>query len=156
MESILNYEYRICVAGSRSWHDSPVFDIAVRAYLSWIRTCIEKAGRNERYAFISGDAWRGPDRMIIDWAKENGEKCFEFPADWDEYGKAAGHIRNGEMRKVLTHLLVFWDGESKGTKEMIDNTIKMGVNNVFLVSVKPDEWWLEYQRRKREKKAAAR
>ncbi|BAW19315.1 putative GTP-binding protein [Ralstonia phage RP31] len=94
--------------------------------------------------------------MIVDWAEENGEPCFKFPAKWDELGKAAGHIRNAEMRTALTHLLVFWDGESKGTKEMIDNTIKMGINNVFLVSVKPDEWWIDYQRRKREKKFAAR
>lgn len=121
-----------------------VFDLAVRSYVSW-------AGRHHPYAFISGDAWRGPDRLIIEWAEANNVPCFKYPADWDHLGKRAGHIRNAEMRQDLTHLLVFWDGESKGTKEMIENTMKIDGANVFIVLVQQDEWWKDYQRRKREK-----
>ena len=135
-----DYPVRICVAGSRSWHDRRMFDIILREYLSW-------AGVGS-YAFISGVAWRGPDRMIIDWASENNVPCFEFEADWDQFGKAAGHIRNGVMRKHLTHLLVFWDGESRGTKEMIENTMKLENAHVFVVFVEPDRDWIERQRRK--------
>ena len=135
-----DYPVRICVAGSRSWHDRRMFDIILREYLSW-------AGVGP-YAFISGVAWRGPDRMIIDWADENNVPCFEFEADWDNLGKAAGHIRNGVMRKHLTHLLVFWDGESRGTKEMIENTMKLEHAHVFVILVEPDPEWVEKQRRK--------
>lgn len=70
-----DYPVRICVAGSRSWHDRRMFDIILREYLSW-------AGVGP-YAFISGVAWRGPDRMIIDWASENNVPCFEFEAEWE-------------------------------------------------------------------------
>lgn len=135
-----DYPVRICVAGSRSFHDRKKFDAVLRLYLSWAGV--------KPYAFISGDAWRGPDRMIIDYAEEHQLPCFKFPADWETHGKAAGHIRNGVMRKHLTHLLVFWDGESKGTKEMIDNTLKLGITRIFVVLVEPDKEWVERQQRK--------
>lgn len=134
-----DYPVRICVAGSRSFHDPEKFDILLRAYLSWAGV--------EPYALISGVAWRGPDKLAIDWALENGIPCFEFPADWDGLGKKAGHVRNGEMRKHLTHLLAFWDGESRGTKEMIEQTEKMGAS-VTVIYVTPDEEWVEMQQRK--------
>jgi hypothetical protein len=135
-----DYQVRICVAGSRSWHDQRTFDIFLREYISWAGV--------EPYAFISGVAWRGPDRMIIDWANENNVPCFEFEADWDKFKKAAGYIRNGEMRKHLTHLLVFWDGVSRGTKEMIESTMKLEGAHVFVVFVDPDKEWIEKQQQK--------
>jgi hypothetical protein len=134
-----DYPVRICVAGSRSFHDPVKFDAILRAYLSW-------AGI-EPYAFMSGKASRGPDDLIISWCKENNVPCFEFPADWDEFGKGAGFIRNAVMRKNLTHLLALWDGKSRGTKEMIEQTKKMGAH-VFVVFVQPDEEWEEMQRQK--------
>lgn len=135
-----DYPVRICVAGSRSFHNQQMFDAVLKAYLSWAGV--------DPYAFISGDAWRGPDRMIIEWAEAHNVPCFKFPADWDAHGKAAGYIRNGEMRKRLTHLLVFWDGVSTGTKEMIENTRKLENVHVFVVYVKPDPEWIERQQQK--------
>lgn len=135
-----DYLVRICVAGSRSWHNAYLFDICLRAFLSW-------AGAGQKYALISGDAWRGPDRLAIEWADQHSVPCFTFPADWEGLGKAAGHIRNGTMRKHLTHLLVFWDGQSRGTREMIDNTKKKGVH-VSVILVRPDREWLEREERR--------
>lgn len=139
--ALMDYEVRICVAGSRSWHVPETFDLVLKKYLSW-------AAKDKDYTFISGDAWRGPDRMIVQWAEAHNVPCFKYPADWDQYGKRAGHIRNAEMRQSLTHLLAFWDGASRGTKEMIDNTKKLGDRSVFVVEVKPDHEWLARQRRK--------
>lgn len=136
------YPIRICVAGSRSFHDSYLFDIFLRAFLSW-------AGIGQ-YAFISGDAWRGADRMIIDWADDNNVPCFKFPADWDQFGKSAGFIRNAEMRTQLTHLLVFWDGESRGTREMIEKTMKIENTHVSVVLVRPDAAWVERESKRKE------
>lgn len=45
-----------------------------------------------------------------------------FEANWKEFGKAAGPIRNEQMAKYGTHLLAFWDLKSKGTKNMILNS----------------------------------
>lgn len=138
---LYDYPVRICVAGSRSFHDPIKFDAILRAFLSW-------AGI-EPYALISGKAWRGPDKLAIDWAKENNVPCFEFEAQWDEYGKAAGMIRNAVMRKHLTHLLAIWDGKSRGTLEMIRQTEKIEGVHVSVVTVMPDKEWLERQRWKK-------
>ena len=49
-----------------------------------------------------------------------GYSVKEFPAQWNEFGKRAGYIRNEEMAKYADACVAFWDGESKGTKHMID------------------------------------
>lgn len=135
------YDARICVAGSRSFHDSIKFDAILRDYLSWISV--------KNIAFISGGARRGADAMIIEWAKKHGYPCFVFLADWDANGKAAGHMRNALMRENLTHLLAFWDGESKGTEEMVDKTMDIveRQRDVALIMVKPDSGWNAYKAR---------
>lgn len=57
----------------------------------------------------------------------------KFPADWDRYGKRGGYIRNEEMAKYSVKdnnygmLIAFWDGESRGTKHMINLANKHGV-----------------------------
>lgn len=43
-----------------------------------------------------------------------------FPANWDEYGKSAGPIRNKQMADYADALILFWDGTSKGSKSMLD------------------------------------
>lgn len=50
----------------------------------------------------------------------------EFPADWDKYGKAAGHIRNTEMANYSDALLIIWDGESKGSSNMKYQMLQLG------------------------------
>lgn len=124
-----DYPVRICVAGSRTINDYEQFDGFLRAFLTW-------AGR-EPFALVSGSARHGPDRMVIDWAKENNVPCFEFPADWDAFGKRAGMIRNGVMRKNITHLLAIWDGKSRGTLEMIESSRKIESIHVSVVTVSP-------------------
>ena len=62
---------------------------------------------------------RGVDRMGRRWAIENGIPIKEFPANWGEYGNAAGPIRNGEMADYADALIAIWDGQSRGTADMI-------------------------------------
>lgn len=45
---------------------------------------------------IEGGA-RGADRIARNWAENRGIPVRTFPADWDKYGRAAGHIRNTQM-----------------------------------------------------------
>ena len=68
---------------------------------------------------VSGLA-NGPDKLGIEVAKELHLPWAEFPADWDKHGKSAGMIRNSEMADYATRGLIFWDGKSKGTANMID------------------------------------
>lgn len=49
-----------------------------------------------------------------------------FPADWDQFGKAAGPIRNREMAEYADELLALWDSKSPGTKNMILEMLKVG------------------------------
>lgn len=68
---------------------------------------------------VSGKA-RGADSLGEKYAKEKSYSIKEFPANWDKFGKRAGYIRNEEMANYADACVVFWDGESKGTKHMID------------------------------------
>ena len=68
---------------------------------------------------VSGTA-RGVDQLGENIAKQRCIKVKRFPADWDKYGKSAGYRRNAEMAEYADQLLAVWDGESKGTKHMID------------------------------------
>lgn len=75
---------------------------------------------------------RGADLLGKEFAEKNGLIVHEFPADWKGLGKAAGHIRNVEMGKFVKEhnglILALWDGESRGTKHMLewcrDNQVK--------------------------------
>ena len=67
---------------------------------------------------ISGTA-KGADQLGERWAIDNKLPLIRMPADWDKYGRRAGYIRNAEMAAKADHLLAFWDGESRGTKNMI-------------------------------------
>lgn len=72
---------------------------------------------------VSGTA-RGPDQLGERWAEENNISCVKFQPDWDTHGQSAGHIRNAEMAQYGEAVIVFWDGASKGTKNMIDVSLK--------------------------------
>lgn len=84
---------------------------------------------------VSGGA-AGVDMIGEMWAAANKVPIKRFPADWNNlttpdaiprprkdgsfYNKRAGYDRNIEMAKYATGLIVFWDGQSKGTKSMIE------------------------------------
>jgi hypothetical protein len=52
----------------------------------------------------------------------------KFPANWTSLGRKAGPIRNREMAEYADALIAIWDGKSKGTKSMIDEAKKRGLN----------------------------
>ena len=69
---------------------------------------------------------RGADHLGKLWAAFHGVPVVEFPADWDKYKKAAGHIRNAQMAEYGDALLIFiWD-ESRGSMNMLEQMGKLG------------------------------
>lgn len=74
---------------------------------------------------VSGGA-RGVDTVGENIALLMGYSVKQFPADWETYGKAAGPIRNAQMAEYADALIAIWDGESRGTKNMIDTMQKLG------------------------------
>ena len=47
-------------------------------------------------AIIQGTS-RGADTLAAEWGWERGITVCSFPADWDQYGRRAGTIRNQRM-----------------------------------------------------------
>lgn len=73
---------------------------------------------------VSGGA-KGVDSVAIR-AAHGKIPIKTFLPDWEKYGKAAGPIRNREMAEYADALIAIWDGESKGTKNMIAEMEKLG------------------------------
>ena len=111
-------EFKLIVAGGRDFNDYHSLSKAISDLAE-----VELADR--AVSIVSGMA-RGADRMAYDFAKLNNVVVHEFPADWDRYGKAAGYRRNAEMAAFADGLLAFWDGSSRGTKNMIETMMKLG------------------------------
>ena len=99
---------KLIIAGSR---EGFTYGDVVEAFDSLIDTVISE--------IVSGGA-RGVDRFGEQLAKARGIPLNVKPANWDKYGKSAGYIRNKEMAEYADALLALWDGESRGTKHMID------------------------------------
>jgi len=85
---------------------------------------------------VSGCA-RGADRLGEKWAGAQGIPIARFPANWDNYGKRAGFIRNSEMAEYADACIVFWNGSSKGTKHMIDVAKRKAGMRLITVKVAP-------------------
>ena len=112
---------KLIIAGGRDFTDYKLLEHEVKQFI------IEIAGdqklRRDDVEIVSGLA-RGADSLGIDFANEHWLPVVEFIADWDKYGKSAGPFRNEEMAKYATHCIVFWDGKSTGSKNMIENCKK--------------------------------
>jgi len=75
---------------------------------------------------VSGTA-KGADQMGEFWADLHDIPVARFPAEWVKYGKSAGYRRNVEMADYADALIAVWDGESRGTKHMIDIAEEKGL-----------------------------
>jgi hypothetical protein len=69
----------------------------------------------------------GVDRVGEAWATTNRIPTKVFYAEWQIYGRAAGPIRNAKMAEYADALVAVWDGESRGTRSMIDLAGKSGI-----------------------------
>lgn len=75
---------------------------------------------------IQGDA-PGADYLAKEWARENSVECLSFPADWQQYGKRAGYIRNTQMlEEGKPDLIIAFPG-GKGTDMMVMLSESAGV-----------------------------
>lgn len=115
---------KVIIAGSRTITDPQVVADAVR-----------KSGFQVTEV-VSGCA-RGVDLLGSQWAAHNGIPWKAFPADWEKHGKKAGYLRNVEMANYAEALIAVWDGESRGTKHMIDIMTERKDRFVFVHSALP-------------------
>lgn len=82
-------------------------------------------------AIVCGMA-KGADLLGKKWADKNNIPVHEFPADWNKYGKRAGHLRNWEMAKNADAIIIFWDGKSPGSRSMLSIADQMGLEGVLI------------------------
>lgn len=116
-------KYRIIIAGGRDFNNYDlVQDVLLDMYLHLISDNI--AVRDIQ--FVLGGA-KGADSLGEKFADEYGFDKKMFIPDWQSQGKKAGILRNHEMGDYGTHLVAFWDGKSRGTKDMIDYAKKKGL-----------------------------
>jgi nucleoside-diphosphate-sugar epimerase len=109
---------KILVCGDRNWNNAE----AMARELMYLST------RGD-ITIIHGDC-RGADKMAREVAAIMGFTVIAVPAEWEKYGRRAGHVRNKKMfdenRPDL--VLAFHEhiNESKGTKHMIEYAKKKG------------------------------
>lgn len=111
--------FRVIVAGSRGFNNYRFLAEKLDRILSGVAP-------TNSIQIVSGCA-RGADSLAILYAKERGYEVAKFPAEWDRYGKSAGYRRNEEMARHADALVAFWDGESRGTRHMIDIACSKGM-----------------------------
>jgi len=61
------------------------------------------------------------------WADANKIPVSKWPANWNVYGKAAGPIRNQQMVDRADALIAVWDGQSRGTTDVIERAKASGL-----------------------------
>ena len=106
--------FRVIIAGGRDFDNYPELAKVMDQLLVNV---------TDEIVIVCGMA-KGADRLGEQYGKERGYSIRYFPADWDGQGWRAGFLRNEEMAKNADALVAFWDGQSHGTKHMIETAQK--------------------------------
>ena len=115
---------KVALVGSRDFNDS---DLLTQIMYSLADT---EDWDNKNVTILCGGA-RGADAEGKKFAERHSIAVDMYPANWDDFGKRAGYIRNIEMAKAADFVVALWDGESRGTKHMIEQSEAMG-NKVYV------------------------
>ena len=102
---------RCIIAGSRTIYNYKAVEHIINQTIKQHNLIINEV--------VCGEA-KGVDTCGKQYGINNKIQIKSFPAEWDKFGKSAGYIRNEEMAKYATHLILIWDGLSKGSKHMLD------------------------------------
>ena len=117
--------YRIIIAGGRDFDDYSLLQ-------SKCLPIIERLMADYEVIIMSGHA-KGADLLGERFAKEHGLKLEVYPADWK---RSAGFRHNEQMGDIANGLIAFWDGESHGTKHMIEYAKSKGLDvNVISLQI---------------------
>ncbi len=102
-------EFRLVVAGSRDFTDEALLN----------RELDQLLADKPSVTIISGTA-KGADRLGEKYAEEHGYTVERFAAEWEKYHRGAGPIRNEKMVETADAVIVFWDNQSSGAKNIIE------------------------------------
>jgi hypothetical protein len=110
--------FKVVVAGGRDFTNYDLLKEKVDNILSQKKL-------THKILILSGKSI-GADCLGEIYALENNLEILSYPADWGKFGKKAGVKRNAEMINDADALIAFWNGNSQGTKYMIDIATKKG------------------------------
>ena len=105
---------KVIIAGGRDYHEYETLLEAIKESQFDITTV------------VSGGA-KGVDALGERYADEMNKELNVFEADWATHRRAAGPIRNRKMSENAEALIAIWDGQSRGTKNMIETATKKGL-----------------------------
>ena len=112
--------FKVIIAGSRGFSNYKLLKETCDKYL-------REKKKTHNVVVISGHA-RGADSLGEKYASDEDLDLEIYPADWKKYGKSAGFRRNEQMADIADAVIAFWNGESHGTKHMIDIAEEKGLN----------------------------
>lgn len=124
VEDEFNSEVRsVLVCGGRTYDDrTQLFDY------------LDNLDNDSKITLIIQGGARGADTLARQWAMERDRACATYNADWERFGKAAGHVRNYHMLiQSKPDLVVAFSG-GKGTANMV----KLARDNGYVVEEVPD------------------
>jgi hypothetical protein len=101
---------RIIIAGSRTFDD-------IDLLFQTMDELVHKQ-KLKQVVILSGHA-NGADIFGEEWAWKRGHSYEVYRPNWDKFGNAAGPIRNTEMVSKADAIVAFWDGESRGTADVL-------------------------------------
>ena len=126
---------KLLVAGSRSLQCETFIHNVISASLPEFMFPYTKPQE-----LVSGACKKGPDLFGETFALANEIKIITFPAEWGVYGRSAGPKRNKKMAQYIGpggYAMIFWDGESTGSKNMFDECLAHDINTL-LFTVTPE------------------
>ena len=120
---------KVIIAGGRDFNNYGFAEKVISAVLKNTNnedlTIISGACSTGKVTYVRPDGTNvcGADGIGERYAADHNIKVCYYPADWETHGKAAGMIRNKQMADAceadVDGLIAFWDGESRGTENMI-------------------------------------
>lgn len=112
---------KVLVTGSRNWKDGGEIEQAFR-FLP------------DDTVVVHGAA-AGADTVAGVVAKRRGLEVLACPANWVQYGKSAGPIRNRQMLDHQPAFVLAFHADleaSRGTKDCVDEAVRRGIPVVYI------------------------
>jgi len=113
------------IAGSRSLGTDDEGNQMSLDECPWMERLFTECEWSGRITEIVSGTAKGIDQLGEQLAEKLNLELTKFPADWS-LGKGAGHLRNSDMAKYADMAIVYWDGHSRGSKNMIYQMKKIG------------------------------
>lgn len=118
---------KLIIAGGRDFNDYELLEEKVDLFLYKVLDGYTLSNINTHNISIICGMQKGADTLGKQFGEKYNLEVIEKPADWNTHNKSAGPIRNNQMADICTHAIIFWDGSSRGSKNMIDICIQRNI-----------------------------